>query len=76
MEFSGEQNSFKGFRGITADQLALRIEQNGSWALQGNAYIDGAIVKTPIRVSLSGKWIYQTFLRSGERFISLGFKSS
>jgi hypothetical protein len=76
MNIINRLNSDKSNQGISEGELIWRIANSGSWALQGNAYIDGAIIRTPVTLKVGEKPVYQTFLRSGGRFVDLGIDAA
>lgn len=45
---------------ISVAQLIQRILTSHSWALQGNAFIEGSIIKTPVGKA-EGEIVYQQF---------------
>ena len=63
-------------QGISENELIWRITNSGSWALEGNADIDGAIIRTPVTLKEGEKPVCQTFLRSGGRFVDLGIDAA
>jgi len=69
-------NSDNNNQGISENELIGRIANRGSWALQGKAYIDGAIIRTTVTFKVGEKPVYQTFLRSGGRFVNFGIDAA
>ena len=55
---------------ISVAEFTERI-LNDTWALRGNAFINGSIIRTPIGL-VNGHMVYQQFLRFRNQFCDLG----